>query len=151
MEPVIEQIAEKIKARLGLVIGVDTVTRPLRLNDDPAGDYKITVTQGQQTENIALSCPGNPPAICYDQIFLINGELRPSEEDETPIDTYRNRFSADITKAITSETDWHNWDQLAVDTMLGPVAFRQSAESSWLEMQLMVRYRVSENDPYQVR
>ncbi len=151
MEPVIELIAEKIRERLELTADSQSSIRPLRINDDAAGDYKITLTQGGQNENVDLSCQGNPPALAFDQVFIISGELRPSEESQISIDTYRNRFAADITLALTSESNWHNWGGLAIDTRLGTVAFRQTAEASWLEMRILVRYRVNENDPYQVR
>jgi len=151
MEPIIEQIAEKVRDRLALTLDADSAVRPLRINDDAAGDYKITLTQGESSINAEVSCQGNPPGIAYNQVFVITGELRPSETSDVSIDTFRNRFTADITIALTDADGWHTWDGLAKDTQIGPVAFRQSAESSWLEIRMLVIYRVDENNPYQVR
>lgn len=151
IEPVIERISDAIRSRLELFDFVDTVIRPKRIETEPVGDRKLTLTQGESTMNGELSCPGNPPAVAYDQIFIIAGEVRPSETDETPIDTIRNRFDGEIRKAIANSSDWYSFDGLAINSQLGAPTVLRDAENISVSVELLVQYRVSETDPYQVR
>lgn len=148
MQPVIEQIAELIALRLGLVIGADTVTRPLRINVEPAGDCKITLTQGAKTKNERLSCPGNPPIVAWNQIFIIAVELRPSELDSTAIDTLRNQFEAEIRRALTMDGDWYRFNGLAINAEIGAARSYSSEASAGVKVDLLVQYRHPENDAY---
>jgi hypothetical protein len=146
MTPVIELISEVIKYRLESVELVDSVTRPKQINSEPCGDKKITLTQGSRTLNRELSCPGNPPAVAIDQVFVIAGELRPSEESEDSIDTFRNLFESQIRKALTTPPNWHSMDGYAIDSEIGAARKYQSDSGSAVMIDLLVRYRHSELD-----
>lgn len=145
-EPVIELIADVIKTRLEDVELVDTVTRPKRINDDPSGDRKITLTQTTRTQNRGLSCQGNPPAVAWDQIFLIAGELRPDEASEDSIDRFRNLFESQIRTALTSVPNWHTFGGHAIDSEIGSARPYISDSAAAVHIDLLVKYRHDEDD-----
>ena len=144
--PIIELIAEVIKGRLETVELVDTVTRPRRINSESAGDRKITLTQASRTINRELSCQGNPTGVAFDQVFVIAGELRPSEESEDSIDTLRNLFESQIRVALTEPSNWHTMDGYAIDSEIGASRKYISDSGAAVLIDLLVRYRHSELD-----
>ncbi len=145
-EPIIELIAEVIKDRLLTVDLATAVTRPKRINDESAGDYKITLTQGARNINRELSCQGNPPAAAFDQVFLIAGELRPSEESEDSIDTLRNNFASEIRARLTETSNWHTMGGYAIDSEIGAPRPYISDSAAAVHIDLLVKYRHDEND-----
>lgn len=162
MTPIVEQIAAKIKTRLGLISsssGYETtasgVVRPTRTGGFRPKDYQLIVVQESATKNQQLSCPGNPPSIAWNQPFRIAAELLQSKNDTSAIDTLRNTFAADVQKALTTATgDWAQWDGLAVNSMIGQIdTYLDDGETNVAGFQIVltVIYRVSENDPYTVR
>jgi len=149
--PVVEQIAAQVRLRLAATQNTSGAVRPGKIAAFRPRDYQIVVTQEENEPNFELSYPGNPPAQAYDATFLIAGELRPSDYSNEALDKLRNQFHADVVKAITQPALWHNWLGLAVDTRLGTVEPYQDEASSGFQMRLVITYRVSENNPYQVR
>ena len=149
-EPIIERIATVIKDRLFATEDATAVTRPRRINDESAGDYKLTLTQGARTPNRELSYTSNPPVVAFDQIFVIAGELRPSEDDTTSIDTYRNRFESQIRTALTAETEWYRYadssGNLAINSEIGVARAYSSDSAAGIKIDLLVQYRHPEND-----
>lgn len=146
MEPIIDQIAAAIKTRLEITEGIESVVRPRWFNDDPIGDLKVTLTQGSRTINPQLGFHGNPPVVAFNQIFSIHVELRPSEEDETPIDSLRNQIVSKLRTAITSETDWYTWGGLAVNSEIGAARKIATDSGAGVMLDLLVQYRHLEND-----
>ena len=155
-----EQIVLKIKQRLQLIdedsgyetTVAGTVVRPPRIWSGNLQDYQIIVTQGTLNVNDDLSHPGNPPATAWNMPIVIFGELRPSEDSVTAIDSLINEFAADAIKAIcTPASSWYNWDALAIDTRMENVEPIVSEDACGFKIELTVIYRVTENDPYTVR
>ena len=146
MPPIIDQIAEVIRQRLELTSNVESVVRPLRINIDSAGDLKITLTQGSRTGNPQLGYPGNPPVVAFNQIFLIHAELRPSEEDDTPIDTLRNEMVSAIRTALTAEPDWYRWGDLAINSEIGAARKVATDSGAGVVVELLVQYRHAETN-----
>lgn len=157
--PVSEQILQAIRTRLLLIdedddyeVTVSDVVRPTRIAGHVPDDWQLTVSLVSIAESEPDFRPGNPPAIAWLMEVLIMGELRPSEEDATPVDTYRSTFQADIVKAITSVgNDWHNWSNLAIDTTYGPAETIETESGSAIGVTLTVLFRTDENDPYTAR
>ena len=160
--PIVEQIAQKIRQRLGEIdqeAGFQTtassVVRPTRLGGFSPDDYQIILTQGEKTENKQLSCDGNPRSVAWNQSFVISAELLPSKNDRRPIDLLRSTFEADIIVAFTDGQlgDWAQWDGLAVYSELGSATPTIEAETtiSGVQLNLLVIYRVSETNPYELR
>lgn len=157
---IIEQIAQKIKARLALITtanGYENTTsgviRPKRIEDSPANDYQIIVTQGTCVPTVVY--PGNPATQEWEATFQIAGILRPSESSTVAADTFRNQFWGDVIKAVGTPTtgDWAQWDGLANNTKLGDVEpyAASDAESCGFMLSLLVTFRTDENNPFNVR
>jgi hypothetical protein len=144
-EPIIELIAEEIRQRLESVDLVDSVVRPRRINTEPCGDRKITLTQGARTRNLALGYPSVRPVVAFNQVFVIAGELRPSETEDVSIDTLRNRFDSEIRKALSKDVDWYTFGGYAINSDIGVPRFVRSAESVSIQVDLLVQYRHPEN------
>lgn len=157
--PVSEQIAVKVKTRLGLITTgagyeqtITGVHRPAKVAQFHPENYQIVVTQESNTVNEELSHPGNPPAKARDLTFAIAGMLRISDTDTSALDTFRNVFEADIEKAITVDAAWWNWDSLAINSTIGDIETYQDTEgNSGFKVPLVVTYRTDENNPYNVR
>lgn len=158
--PVHEQIILKVKQRLqtidedaGFETSVSgTVVRPMRIWTGHLQDYQIIVTQGTLARNEDLSHPGNPPAVAWDLPLTIYGELRPSEDNTTAIDTLINEFASDAIRAICTPVNaWHNWDGLAINTIVETVENFNAEETAGFKMELSVSFRTDENNPYTMR
>ena len=153
--PIVEQIAQKVRQRLGVTEGVSNVVRPTRLGGFRPEDMQLHFVQGEKTKNVTLTCPGNPPAIAWNQPFMVRGELLASKEDRRPIDQLRNSFEADIQKALTTGTvgDWCQWDGLALYSEISNATPYTDSETTitGFEVTLLVIYRTLENDPYTQR
>jgi hypothetical protein len=150
-----EQIAVKVKTRLGLIDADDgyettvaEVVRARRTGGFRPKDYQLIVTQGTITRNEAISCPGNPPAQGWNLPFVVAGLLRPADAATTPIDTLKNQFWADVVKALNNGNDWYNWDQLAVNSHITDVEDVTTDDSAGFQLTLVVQFRTDENDPY---
>lgn len=157
--PVSEQILQAIRTRLLAIdvadnyeVTVSDVVRPTRIAGHSPEDWQLTVDLVTISESEENFRPGNPPAIAWLMEVMIMGELRPSETDTTPIDTYRATFQADIVRAITSTgNDWHNWGNLAIDTTFGSAETIETESGSAIGVAMAVLFRTDENDPYTAR
>jgi hypothetical protein len=157
--PIAEKILSRVYSRLSLITTGNgynqtvTVLRPLRLNEDLPGDYRLILGSTSHTPNSALSRPGNPPAMAYDLEVTIEAEIRPSDSDTTAMDNRRMTLLADCKKALTDATDWYRWQGYAMDTKWGATTLFVSGDggSYGFAMKLLIEYRVSEDDPYEVR
>jgi hypothetical protein len=154
-----EQILQKIATRLasitvagGYEVTVSEVVRPTRYGGFRPQHLQLVVTQGNLTKNEELSAPGNPPATAWDMEVVIAGLLMPLESATDKIDALRMQFSSDVIKAIcTPQASWHNWDTLAIDTVVGSVDDVTTEEASGFKVTITVTYRTTENNPYQSR
>jgi len=158
--PVNEQIVRKISQRIqdvaessGYETTVNgTVVRASRIWQGNLQDYQVIISQQTIERNEDLSHPGNPPATAYAMTVNVFGELRPSEETTTAIDTLGNEFGSDLIKAICSPAEsWHNWDGLAILTNINTIEHVNAEEVAGVKIELEVIYRTQENDPYTVR
>jgi len=158
--PVVSRIADEIFARLqALVSGsagaysfVDVV-RPTKLATYTPRHGLIVLTRGEVVRVPDIDCPGNPPAVGYQQTFLIRVHIAPSEKDTTPVEVYEDVMESEIHKAIVNDpATWHTFGELAILADLGA---QQTATSDGgydgIAIPLMVTYRVTEGDLYAVR
>jgi len=156
--PVSEQILVKVKQRLQLIdagsgyeVTASDVVRPTRIAQHSPNDYQLTVTADRLTPNMESSCPGNPPAQAWEMEVGIVAESRPSEEEQTPIDTLRHVFAADVIRAVTDADLWYTWDNLAFNTTYGEVTTIETDVGSAIRIPLLIMYRTDEDNPYNVR
>ena len=159
--PVIEQIAQKVQQRLGLIAvdaGFQTtatdVVRPTRTGGFCPDDYQLIFAQESKAENDALSCPGNPPLQAWDVPFRIAAELLQSKDDRRPIDMLRNEFEADAIRALTKPQIgyWAQWDGLAINSKIANVEtyLDDTEQVAGFHIILTVQYRTPEDNPYEV-
>lgn len=157
--PIVTKISDEIVARLETLITEQNdaftfreVVRPTKLATYTPEHGLIVLTRGDVARVTDLDCPGNPPAIAYQQTFLIRVHIAPSEKDATPIEMYEDVAEAAIIKAIRTSGTWHQFAGNAINADFGP---QQTSTSDGgydgIAVPLIVTYRVSEGDPYQVR
>ena len=154
-----EPILQKIATRLALItvvggyeVTVSEVVRPTRYGGFRPQHLQLVVTQNNLNKNEELSAPGNPPATAWDMEVVIAGLLMPLESATDKIDALRMQFSSDVIKAIcTPQASWHNWDTLAIDTVVGNVDDVTTEEASGFKVAITVTFRTTENNPYQSR
>ena len=104
-EPVVEQIMANVRTRMAAAF--DDVYRSTRIGTWQPKDLVLHVHQGALTPNPELSCPGNPPAQAYDLEAIVAGIVKPSDSETVAVDTFKNRLGADIIKAATNASLWH--------------------------------------------
>lgn len=150
-EPIVEQIMANVRTRMAAAF--DETYRSTRQATWQPKDCVVHVHQGAITPNDAVSCPGNPPAQGYDLEALVAGVVKPSDDETTAIDTFRNRMAADIIRAATDATLWHQWSGLAINTTIGPAEqyTDESGGVSGVLVRFTITFRTDENDPYTVR
>jgi hypothetical protein len=149
-EPVVEQIMANVRTRMAAAF---TAFRSTRVATWQPKDLVVHVHQGALTPNAELSCPGNPPATAYDLEAIVAGIVKPSDAETIAVDTFRNRMGADIVKAATDATLWHQWEGLALNTVHGPIEdyMDETGGCAGVMVRFTITFRVDENDPYQVR
>jgi hypothetical protein len=157
---VVERIAVELYSRLTAMVNSPTyetcitqVVRPTRLGDFTPINGTIVLTQGAPQRVPELDYPGNPPAICYRQMFNLRYLLLTDENDDTPIDTTMNQAHADIVLGVTeSSSDWVKFDNNAFDAEFQPLEYVGSdGGPDGFNLPLLVSYRVSEYDPTTAR
>lgn len=157
--PVVTLISDEILDRLRVLITGNAgayffcdVVRPTKLATYTPQHGLIVLTRGAQSRVTELDCPGNPPAICWQQTFLIRVHIAPSERDETPVEAFEDIAQAEITKAIRNGDTWHTFDGNAIDAQFESVVITTSDGSyDGIAVPVNVVYRVAEDDPYTVR
>lgn len=132
------------------VAGVDRVNR-LAEGWTPKPN-SIVIEQSPEVPNPAHDYPGNPPAIAYEQTYLIHSFIRQSDSSELPDATFENRMAAAIKKAVAEGSHtWHQFDGNSYDANWGTTTPYESTDHAGTTVELVVRYRVSELDPETLR
>jgi hypothetical protein len=159
--PVPELIAIEIESRLNTILlengysfDVTEVVRPNRRGENWLYKHNgIGIRQGNSERVPELDCPGNPPAIAYMTPFVITCICKDSENLDQPHATNSNEMAAAAVKAITSVDMWHTMGDVAVISEIDThEPFTSSdGESDGVSIPISVTYRVSEDDPYEVR
>jgi hypothetical protein len=120
-------------------------------------NYLVLVVQQDSQLNEEMSHPENPPAIAFDATFNIHCFVRESDREESVMSTTSNEMAAQAMKAITNESVSPNkWWQMAGNAivsefgMIGPYSESEGVNAG-VTLPLVVSYRISETDPYEVR
>lgn len=156
-----EAIATELQSRIETVTTVNgyslTVASVTRVSRDAREwspkNLAVAITQPVDSRNTALDHEGNPPAEAHDLAFNIHCFVRQSKDSTVPDQTTENTLVASIIKAVTSPSDWFTFDGNAFNADWGT---RQNyvtseGEHAGATLPLIVQYRVSETDPFQVR
>lgn len=157
--PVVERIADTILERIAVANIVDVkVFRPDRegRNFSPS-HHSISLHQLDVSWNETLSHEGNPPAMAFDVTFHLACFVRNQKEYENSYASACNRIAAEVVRAITNpDVDpalWYNMNGLAINSEIGsqlPLP-NEEGKITGVIVPLVVTYRVSENNHYEVR
>lgn len=158
--PVVSRISDEIFSRLQALVSGSAgaysfanVVRPTKLATYTPQHGLIVLTRGEVSRVTELDCPGNPPAVAFQQTFSIRVHIAPSEKDTTPVEVYEDVMEAEIHKAIVNDAaTWHTFGDLAINADLGAQQTVVSDGSyDGIAVPLAVTFRVTEGDPYTVR
>ena len=158
--PVVSRISDEIFARLQALVSGSAgaysfanVVRPTKLATYTPQHGLIVLTRGEVSRVTELDCPGNPPAVAFQQTFSIRVHIAPSEKDTTPVEIYEDVMEAEIHKAIVNDAaTWHTFGDLAINADIGAQQTVVSDGSyDGIAVPLAVTFRVTEGDPYTVR
>ena len=149
-EPVAERIMQAVRTRMAVYTAAYRSTHVATWQPK---DLVISVYQESIVRNEEMDCPGNPPATARDLMAMVAGIVKPSSTDATPVDTFKNRFWAEIVKAATVADQWHTWGGLAFNTVIGDVEDYTSDDGSTagVKVPFVISFRTDEDDPYAVR
>jgi hypothetical protein len=149
-EPVAERIMQAVRAR---VAAYRPAFRSTNVAKWQPKHEVMHVYQGDITENPKIDCPGNPPARGYTIEAVVASIFKPSENDLTAIDTFKNRAWSEITKAVTNANLWWNWGGLAIDTRIGTIEdfTGEDGSGSGCMVRMSIHFRVDETDPFTAR
>jgi hypothetical protein len=158
--PVVSRISDEIFARLQALVSGSAgaysfanVVRPTKLATYTPQHGLIVLTRGEVSRVTELDCPGNPPAVAFQQTFSIRVHIAPSEKDTTPVEVYEDVMEAEIHKAIVNDAaTWHTFGDLAINADIGAQQTVVSDGSyDGIAVPLTVTFRITEGDPYTVR
>lgn len=149
--PVVELIAQAIKAALetisvaaGYEVDVAAVHRPTRVGLAVAPAHmEIVLASGARTEAEESECGTER----WHQEFLLDLVVRPSDDDDTPFDTWASWLESDVRKALHAD---RTLGGKCIDLKAGPPA-PLAAEDDTYEgwgLTVDVQYWTNEDDPY---
>jgi hypothetical protein len=151
--PVGEVIVQVATSRLESMADISGVIRENRKPETwTPQDRQIVITTTGPERLPEIDCPGNPPALGYSLQLNIRCHVVQSEDDTNPTDLLLSNFAADATKAIANDSGWYRFDGAALNATFGTIeksVFDGGFDS--INVPVLVQYRVSETDPYQVR
>jgi len=158
--PIVENIAIELADRIATVTLangynsiVTDVERPARYGGWSPANGKVVLLQLDPELNDEYSSQGYPRAVAIDQPFALLCYVKTPDDDTTPIDTLINIFAADVIKAVTQPlASWHGFDGNAINARWeAPQRFEPDGTYDGVTLVLIVTYRTSENNPYEVR
>lgn len=160
--PIPELIALEIVDRLqnittdnGFNFDVSEVIRPTRRGENWTYQHLgIGVVQGESTRVAELDLPGNPPAIAWQVQFRVQCIVRDDKNETAAHATNENEMAAAAVQAIVDDgTTWYRMNDNAIDTQFGNVTpfVTDDAELNGASVPVLVTYRVSETNPFEVR
>jgi hypothetical protein len=159
--PVPELIAGVLLGRLSLITTANgyafTLTecvRPTRGGENWQRKHLgIGLLQTDSERVPELDCPGNPPAVAYSATFEVQCVCKDSETSTAAHATSENEMAAAAVKAITNASQWETMGGYAVDSMFGTHEPYRSPEGEMngVKIPVIVTFRVSENNPFEVR
>jgi hypothetical protein len=150
-----ELIALELVERLESSYEFESIERPNR--DGSSLSYKhrsIQVVQGEAARVPELDCQGNPPALAYRVAFELKCVCRDSPAEDVALATNPNDLAAKAVAAVTgTDLTWYTMGGNSIDSEIGSLTPFDSAEGEFngMAVPIEITYRVSENNPYNVR
>lgn len=156
-----EQIAVELVSRLEAITtdngyafsvsGVDRVNRTAK--GWTPRNLGVAVEMGAENRAPEIDHEGNPAALGYVQEYLIHAFVRHSDRGTDVDNTTENALVAAIKKAVAGTTTWHTFDDVSIDADWGSKRpyVSPEGEHAGQTLSLLVMYRISETDPFEVR
>jgi hypothetical protein len=151
-DPANEEIAKRIFERL-TDSGDFTVVRQTKQLDEWTPEDRQVVMVAMMPERAEdIDHPGNPPANGYQMEVRFRLHVMQSEHDETPTEDLLSRLAADVMVACTDAPNWHQWDEIAINSEFGSLeSVPNDGGIDAAMLPLVVSYRITEGNPYEVR
>jgi hypothetical protein len=157
-----EMIAEEIRLRLleltianGYLFNISEVARPTRRGENWQRKHLgVGIVQGDSERLTDLDHAGNPPAIAYATEFQLMCVCRDSNATNNAKMVNVNQMAAEVISSLTeNQSNWHTFGGLSFNAEIGsPSPFDAGeGEVDGVMLPITVHYRVSENNPYEVR
>jgi hypothetical protein len=150
-EPISEQIAQALKTTLegvteaaGYSVTIAQVVRPTRTNQDLRGGHLTAMLLQDDPERADSDALGFTEWL---QVFGAVVCLSPSEDDDTPIETYANRVIADVQKAWLADGTVGGL-AIAMEPMAPETYIAADGSAVFVAVRVQVHYRHLELDPY---
>ena len=150
--PIVEYIAADIEAAINAITEANgfnqdlTAARPKRVMflEDSWEDRDVLVIQGDENDGVELV--GSYGVREVVQEFALMAIVIDSDASDAAIDTRTNQVAADIKKKLRADPQRSTY---ALDTIIRPaVRFTVDAALSGITVNVDVKYRVKEDDPY---
>jgi hypothetical protein len=156
--PVSERIMDVLINRIQSANIADVnVVRPDREGKNIQPEHgKIVVIQRSITPNNAITHHGNPIAYGYNMDVHLRCFVRNQNAESNEYDSACNWIAAQVQMAITNppgDSLWYRMGSLAINTFLGG-QFPLTTDAGMVVgtvVPLTIQFRVSENNPYEVR
>jgi hypothetical protein len=150
--PVDEAILQEIAERLETIDGVSVVQYRREPGNWTPENRQICVVRKSPERAPELDYPGNPPALAYKMTVNLRLHIMQSETDTDNNSALLSTFAADVHECVCGVANWYQWNAKAVNTELGTTDFPSPTGSFDVAVvPLVITYRHSEGDPYEVR
>ena len=153
--PIVEQIAANIETatnQITVAAGFNenlTCIRPNRLGYEGSAtpaDGKVVLRLADRRRDDENSIPGNPPAVCWWQMYALVAFVIAADDATTAIDIRNQQVAADLEKKLLTDPTRGG---LAIDTVCrGAYTFDDGPAFSGITVMVECQYRTRENDPY---
>lgn len=151
-EPIDEAIFQEIVSRLQIVDGSTIVEYRREPGNWTPTHRQICIVKKTPERVPELDYPGNPPAMAWRMPVNLRLHFQQSETDTMPGSTAISEFIAEVHQEICLPDNWYQWDGKAVDTQFGNTELvSPTGAFDVAVIGLLVTYRHSEGDPFEVR
>lgn len=150
--PIDEEILQEIALRLENIDGVEVVQYRREPGHWTPKHWQICVVKRTPERATELDYPGNPPALAFRMRVNLRLHVQQSEVDGENNSELVSQFLADVHQCICQPANWYQWNAKAVNTefetieLLNPTGGFDAAL-----VPLVITYRHSEGDPFEVR
>lgn len=147
-----EEITQAVFERLENVTDCTAVRQTRQIDEWTPEDNQLVLIKQHPVRVTELDHPGNPPAIAWMIEMRIRIHSLASDHDDIPTEQWLSQTMAEVIKELTAPPQWYHWNGLAIDSQFGDCeTIASEGGFDAMMLPLMITYRVSENNPYEVR
>jgi hypothetical protein len=150
--PIDEEIFQAVATRLASVASATVKQYRREPGNWTPEDRQICVVRKNPERAPDLDYPGNPPALAYKMTVNLRLHIQQSETDTDNNSELVSTFAADVHECVCGVANWYQWGSKAIDTDFGTTEYPSPSGSFDVAViPLVITYRHSEGDPYEVR